>query len=374
MPEDALTMTKLFSGNGYLTTGFAASSYLDLSSNLNQGFDYYNDNIPPFVPSFSDKLSFINFFRKMGLIKKDNAIRIMNNVLIPICNRIHGESFTENPGINIPVGKNAKEVNSVVFRWLNDYSEFSFFMFINYFDLHMLHDASQTPESSSTQPFKKLPDEYGNAIRVENLNEESIENLHSIYDEKIRFIDSEIEKLFTKIETLGLMDKTIIIITSSSGKAFGEHGFIGNGKTLYNEVIDVPLIIYAPWLVKSQTRIDKNVELIDLIPTVAEIVSLEQKENFAGNSLIPLIDGGDIKSFRNYSVSRLFSDPYPSSKDYPYLMTGTAIIKDNFKLIYNLEEENELYDLKNDPRELNNIINSQKELAESYKQILGSIN
>lgn len=373
LPDSAHTMAEFFSENGYLTSAFIGGDFLNSSFNINQGFDYYNENLPPFISPFFDKLVFLKFFLRIGIIKNDNATRIMNSVLIPLSNRIYGESFVIPVRRDIPIGKRADEINPVLFKWLNDYSEFSFFLFINYFDPHDPYDAPGEYKNFFPNTYTGDVDGYTNRITMENFNKEDISNLRDLYDGEIRFTDSQIEKLFNKLELLGIKNETLVIITSDHGEAFGEHGFRGHARTLYNELINVPLIIYAPWITEKPVRIKEDVELVDILPTVTEITGIKHNGTFSGKSLLPFIKGTLSENNKDYSVSQFFKNDFLKRWDYRYGITCASAKINNFKFIDNLDGDPELYDLITDPGEINNIADSKPELIDNYRKILSGI-
>src|SRR5690606_27537973 len=105
------------------------------------------------------------------------------------------------------------------------------------------------------------------------------------YDDSIRFVDDQLKLLFDGLKEDGFLDNTIIIITSDHGESFLEHGRIGHQESLYKELLMVPLIISGPGI-KAQ-RIPDAVNLVDLFPTVLDLLGLPPSRQPEGHSLLP---------------------------------------------------------------------------------------
>lgn len=107
-------------------------------------------------------------------------------------------------------------------------------------------------------------------------SEKELNSMIDDYDRSIAYVDSLVGKLIEKIESEGLMDNTIIIVTSDHGEGFMEHGIIGHGYAPYQELVHIPLVFYLPG--KNPERIEEYVELIDIMPTILDAIGI--KANF----------------------------------------------------------------------------------------------
>ncbi len=106
------------------------------------------------------------------------------------------------------------------------------------------------------------------------------------YDQNLLFVDSELGRLFDK-----LRDDAVVVLFSDHGEEFFEHGSIEHGHTLYDELLRVPLVIRAPGL--APTRVDTPVSLLDLSPTVLDLLDIPVEEPLLGRTLLPLAAGDD---------------------------------------------------------------------------------
>ena len=109
------------------------------------------------------------------------------------------------------------------------------------------------------------------------------------YDAEIIFADHQIRRLVKFLDKMGLKEETCIILTSDHGEEFLEHRNMGHGLTSYNEVMHVPLILHFPGRLPAGLRLMENVALIDLVPTILELLGIPRYEHFQGVSLMPNI-------------------------------------------------------------------------------------
>lgn len=110
-----------------------------------------------------------------------------------------------------------------------------------------------------------------------------------LYDAGIAYTDSMLARVLRRLEHLGIEDRTVVVVTSDHGELFGEHGEF-NHVSLYDENLMVPLIVVDPRRSRPQ-RITDQVRLIDVMPTVLDLVGVEAPEGLDGVSLVPLLDG-----------------------------------------------------------------------------------
>jgi arylsulfatase A-like enzyme len=180
------------------------------------------------------------------------------------------------------------------------------------------------------------------------------------YDGQIKFADEQIGKLLDLLHKKNIENNTLIILFSDHGELLGEHNFYFNhSHYVYEGLIRVPLLIIFPRRIPRNKIIQRTVQLIDIYPTVLDIVGIKNNRNIEGKSFLPLIMGkSDHHIFYTFSETAFWPSP-------------RCIRTDEWKLIYNRKRENyELYNLKEDPKETNNLINERSDIANSLKQQL----
>ncbi|MFH1665031.1 MAG: sulfatase-like hydrolase/transferase [Candidatus Omnitrophota bacterium] len=170
------------------------------------------------------------------------------------------------------------------------------------------------------------------------------------YDGQILLLDAEIGKLTGAIKKAGLDGRTIIIFTAASGESLNEHKEMTHGIFVYDSSVKVPLIMKFPGT-RTSRRIPTRVSLVDIVPTVLDSIGVEYNaSDFDGQSLLPLITGTKSPDDEARPI-------YLESLSGYYFFGWSpvaALITDGYKYIELPSPE--LYDLGNDPHELNNIV------------------
>lgn len=163
--------------------------------------------------------------------------------------------------------------------------------------------------------------------------------IQALYDADILEFDTEvIGPVIDKLKAMNLYDKTIIIICSDHGEEFYEHGHVNHGRTLYDEVTHVPLIIHVPWI-KNGKRIKELTQTVDIMPTIFDLLGIPVPHEAQGKSLASLISGRKSSSLRDYVFGRLSTTKISSIRSREWLF----ILHDNGR--------RELYHIRSDPRE-----------------------
>ena len=169
----------------------------------------------------------------------------------------------------------------------------------------------------------------------------------------IELIDAQIGEILDAVEKRGMMDNTYIIFSSDHGEMLGDHGLYGKSVP-YEASLRVPLIVAGPGIEGGRVSAEP-VELIDTNATICEWAGLPPQENIDAQSLGPVLRG-ETDDHRTESVSQI--------RNFRLIRTKTH------KLIENQNDINELYDLKNDPDELNNIANENSDIAKKLSRRL----
>lgn len=200
------------------------------------------------------------------------------------------------------------------------------------------------------------------------LSQKELFALKSFYDNELCYLDYELGKLFNFLEKENFMENTLIILTSDHGELFGEHGLLGHCHCLYEPLIRVPLILYYPNIVPK--RVNTLVSLVDLFPTILDITGVEKKEEVDGISLLG--KGGE---YHDYVIaqSRRPEEKKERARKSPKL----SKIDNNLDMIRTKRygyimgnKTEELYDVKRDPEEEDNIISEKPKVARKLRSRL----
>jgi arylsulfatase A-like enzyme len=206
---------------------------------------------------------------------------------------------------------------------------------------------------------------------------EDVRHMVALYDGEILNADRQVKVLLGEIESLGLEKKTLVVIFSEHGDMMGKHGrFMRGGPlrgTLYDDVLRVPLILRHPSL--PPARIAGLVQLIDLAPTLLDIVGLPSPDSFSGKSLRPLIMEG--KGVNDCIFAGSAYTPRKTSLYFRDASITLAIRGDEWKLIHERVfsgsgpvDQYELYRLKRDPDELENLAEREPAVLARLKKDL----
>lgn len=173
--------------------------------------------------------------------------------------------------------------------------------------------------------------------------------------EMLMAVDEGLGKLMDELGRMGILDNTIVVLTSDHGYWYGEHGLDEERRLAYEEAIRIPFLIRYPPLIEAGSKPSEMVLSIDLAPTVIELAGVEPGQHLQGRSLVPIFN----QTVANWRTSFLVE--YYSDTVFPRIvkMGYKAVRNERYKYIHyvDLEGMDELYDLQNDPYELSNIIN-----------------
>lgn len=183
------------------------------------------------------------------------------------------------------------------------------------------------------------------------------------YCRTIRSIDEQVGRLLDYLEEKGQLEHTLIIYTSDQGFLLGEHGLYDK-RFMYEESFRTPLLIAYPPLIHAGSHSDELVQNIDLAPTFLEIAGAGVPDELPGRSLVSLFAKGRSAGWRKELYYHFYDYPAVGNVRRHY-----GIRTDRYKLIHWYGEgagsdgdmdEWEMYDLKKDPTEINNIINDSR--------------
>ena len=182
--------------------------------------------------------------------------------------------------------------------------------------------------------------------------------------ERLRMLMAVDEGLGRMLEVLrenGELDDTVVIITSDHGYFYGEHGLSAERRLAYEETMRIPLLVRYPPLVEAGSTPNPMALSIDLAPTLLELGGISPEEPLHGRSLVPVLEGR-AEDWRTAFLIEYFSDTvFPRIVKMGY----QAVRTQRHKYIHytELEEMDELYDLQEDPYEMENLIGSEAHAA-----------
>jgi len=174
------------------------------------------------------------------------------------------------------------------------------------------------------------------------------------YVNEVRVVDRQIARFRRFLKRSGLDRRTILIIFADHGEAFGEHGQRFHARSVYEELIRVPLIVHGPGIVRR--RVATPVTLMDLGPTILDLFGLQTPGSYMGQSIAPLLVSEDAELTRP-----LIADARREIQAF-YFPDGKKVIFTRRKKTV------EVYDLESDPEELNNLIETGAQAVDRHVQ------
>jgi arylsulfatase A-like enzyme len=168
--------------------------------------------------------------------------------------------------------QDSRVVNAVAFDWLERFKDDRFFLFLHYMDVHDPYFEHPYDGRGIARVSSKWPDAH------------QAEEMKRLYRGEIEYLDEAVGDLIAHLESLGVWDDTLVVLTADHGEEFYEHEGWWHGLTLYEEQIHVPLLLKpaAGQTLPADTRMAR---LIDVVPTLIEVAGAEPTERMQGVSL-----------------------------------------------------------------------------------------
>lgn len=277
LPSSLTTLAERFAAAGYLTAGFFSGPYLHPAFGLGRGFQTYVD-----CTSYANTLD----------AKK-------------------ADDWAMDPGV---MEKSHEDVTNPIIlanvkKWLDAHVHERFFLFVHMWDPH--YDFIPPP------PYDTLFDPgYSGWVTGRNffddprinrtMDPRDLAHLLALYDGEIAATDDAIGRMLDLLGAAGVLDDTIVCVTSDHGTEFFEHGAKGHRKTLFDECIHVPLILRFPAGLPRGRAVAAQTRSIDVGPTLLGLAGLDPPTRVLGHSLLPLVEQG-APGFDNTAISELFT-------------------------------------------------------------------
>jgi len=237
-----------------------------------------------------------------------------------------------------------------VLQWLDSRPQDQpFFLYVHVIDPHVPY----TPPDHflnmyDAQPYAGPVNFHGDSELLEKiksgrirLNARDKTRLEALYDGEISYHDVHFNSIMDGLATRGLADDTMIVITADHGEEFWEHGTVGHGHSVYEELLNIPMIVKLPGVTTSTMRVDERVGLVDVMPTIFDALDVPIPEQAAGHSFLPLVRGGTAAA--------------PRATVSGFMDGWRAVAIGRWKLIQRTAERMFVYDLTADPHEQNDL-------------------
>jgi N-acetylglucosamine-6-sulfatase len=171
------------------------------------------------------------------------------------------------------------------------------------------------------------------------------------YNRTMLAVDDSVGRIMDTLQELGLLESTLVMLMSDNGFLHGEHGLIDK-RCMYEESIRVPLLAHCPELIPSGQRSSRVVLNIDLAPTFLDLAGVPIPSSVQGASMAPLLRGQDIPSRQAMLYEYFWEEAFPQTPT----VFGVRTERHKYMRYHGIFDVNELYDLKEDPAEMHNLI------------------
>ncbi|MDL2221150.1 sulfatase-like hydrolase/transferase [Parabacteroides sp. OttesenSCG-928-N08] len=292
--------------------------------------------------------------------------------------------------------------------WIGSLGGDPFFMWLSIAEPHNPYQVCEPyysmfpPESlptmrSSAEDRKTKGEEYELLAEMMNMGhvgyERDLQRLRSVYHGMIRLIDDQLARLVEELKKRGVYENTVLLFIADHGDYVGEYGLMKKGVGLDDAITRIPMQWSGPKIKASAQPHDAHVSMIDIFPTICEIMEAEIPVGVQGRSLWPLLQGEAYpkEEFASVMAEDGFGGMYYTKADATdyreegavgkkglffdelntWSQSGTMrmLRKGDWKLVYDMEGNGQLYNLVNDPSELINLFDNKQYEAVRYEMI-----
>ena len=334
-PLDATypTIGEAMQAQGYRTGAFSANTlFFTRRQGFGRGFLYFEDNYQSIPDAFLNSSLYGFIFDFYGLRKTLNYE-------------------------GVPTRKFAEDINRSTLNWIDQDEDKPFFVFMNYFDVHDPY----TPPEPYRSKYASVPNPGGliNGFMERyhpELTPEQLQSEIDAYDGSISYVDDQIKNLFGELEQRGMLENTIVIITSDHGESLGEHGLLQHSASLYLPEIHVPLIVWGAANIPAGEVINTPVSLTALPATILSLVN-SSNEIFPGPSLALIMTDANAGANWPDPISEVAQMDGAAEQNPSTHGEMKSVVEPEMQYITHENFGEELYNWRTDPQETNNLIN-----------------
>ncbi len=301
LPEENVTLAEVLAEAGYVTAAEIAAPVIGKRTQLDQGFREYRG-----PGSFEVTLKRVGRATPDRVLLDDSPIEL-----------------EERP---------ASDITKFGLRFLREHADRPFFLWLHYFDPHTIYVAPP-----------RFSEKFGD----------------SPYHGEIAFVDEQVGVVIQQLRTLGIAERTLVVVTSDHGEALGEHDESTHSYFVYDSTMRVPLILWGPPDLPRGRRIGALVRTADIAPTILDLLDLPPLERIQGASLLPVVQSESMAPLRlGYGESLELRNTFGGD-------VLRFVREGRWKYIHKVRPE--LYDVLEDPGELDNLATERPERVEQLE-------
>lgn len=325
-----LTLAEALSARGYRTAGFAANKYwVRRGFGLDRGFQWYEDRPGVSLEAVVQSWGISRDLRK----------------------RVTAALGSHRPALRA----SAEAIEQSFLKWVDQRDDRPFFAFLNLFDAH---EPYLPPGRFGFKFSATTPRYFWDHLKATPFSPSELQQFRDAYDSCIYYLDYQLGQLLVEMKARGLLENTLLILTSDHGETLGEHrsNLLGHENNVYYDVLHVPLVVSLPSRFRGGLRQRSPVSLADVPATIMELVDpAGSSKPFPGQSLVPALVGEQgtsaeitrpLISQGNPASYHLTLPAWPMSKGPLF-----SLVEGDNHYIVNAEGNEELFNLKTDPWE-----------------------
>lgn len=381
LTPDLPTLAEILNNRGYHTIAFSNNAHVSPRFDFDRGFDYFKFNLESYNEPFDDAVTISEIRRHTGdgpfHREALNALRYAwdeeGSLPKTVFNWLYRKASEADIVSNHDRG--ADSTNRFVERYLKENGEEPFFMFLNYMEAHAPYQAPDEYQYAYTEDpqvsgWENAQDRYFNQSVDEQ--ERKLSDLLDQYDGCIRYLDSKMEELIEIIEDSGVLDNSIIILTSDHGEGFGEKGIYEHKIGVYDEVAHVPLWIYSPDI--GDGAVKEPVSTRWILPTILRQLDIEipphvRSEDLLSPSTREVVIESEGLPYE-YSDSEInfparFYSPHQGYIDSDKEMKMIRYQEDDFTELYHIDDE--LEEVQREKEDVEELIKNLDDILERYE-------
>ena len=306
--DDLVSLAEVLRAHGFATVCVSTNVNAGPRQNLDQGFD-----------SFLDHISFARSSRSLRTVPMEH-----------------------------------------VFAWLARHPDRPTFMYIHTAEPHAPYTPPERFAEHFCRPYSgsidgSLDEEHGfQAAKTP----EDVAHVIDLYDAEVAFADQQFGRFMGRMKQLGLADSLLTMVLADHGEEFFEHGGWQHSRTVYGELMRIPLVLVDPLTEITERRVDVPVQMIDIFPTILKMLGLPRTSPIKGDSVVPLLTGNLTETLVDRPI---FASTYRQDP------THHAYCRGGWKLIYSPPNPGEcrfeLYDMTRDPAEMHDVLKTHPDIA-----------
>jgi arylsulfatase A-like enzyme len=241
---------------------------------------------------------------------------------------------------------NAPEVTRAAIGWLEEHGDRPFFLFLNYMDAH----APNAAPGSQGLPFED--ESYVSAVHRWQASDVPAEQRSFVneYDREVIHLDHWLGVLFDYLERSGIRDRTQVVLTADHGEFLGEHEYLGHGKDLFAEIVNVPMVVWTPGAPGG--RDPRPVQTPDVFSTILSFLELP---------IPPGTQGQPMLEVDHPTVSEEYYAPFDRKRMFDRVMR--TVRSGEYRYFHVSTGEERLFHLPSDPGEMRNLIAERTQAA-----------